>query len=247
MDAYLACGGCLMHFLAMDLNDPYAAPCGKCANCTGQRLGANFSQGLAEEAARFLARLSLPIEPRKQWPQGGSFEGEHGRISSQAQVGRVLCKWGDAGLGELVREGKSRQHFPDRLVEAANDLIAGRWRPQPRPAWMTCVPSRRHTTLVPDFARRLAIRLRLPFVDCIRKARETEPQKTRENSFQQAHNLERAFEIDAGAVRASPVLLVDDLVDSRWTFTVLAWKLQQAGCGPVFPFALADASADDGE
>lgn len=249
MNAYLASDGCLMQFLALDLNDPHAAPCGKCANCTGQRLGASYPPELAEEAARFLERLSLPIKPRKQWPQGETFEGERGRIAAalQAQEGRALCKWGDAGFGELVRDGKNRGHFPDRLVEAGNVLIAGRWRPQPRPEWVTCVPSRRHTTLVPDFARRLAGRLRLPFVDCIRKVWATEPQKTRQNNSHQARNLESAFEIDAEAVRPTPVLLVDDLVDSRWTFTVLASKLLQAGSGPVFPFALADSSADDGE
>jgi ATP-dependent DNA helicase RecQ len=249
MNAYLASDGCLMQLLALDLNDPHAAPCGKCANCTGQRLGAAYPPELAEEAARFLERLSLPIKPRKQWPQGETFEGERGRIAAalQAQEGRALCKWGDAGFGELVRDGKNQGHFSERLVEAGNDLIVGRWRPQPRPEWVTCVPSRRHTTLVPDFARRLAARLRVPFVDCIRKVRATEPQKTRENSFQQAQNLERTFEIDAAAVRPTPVLLVDDLVDSRWTFTVLASKLLQAGSGPVFPFALADSSADDGE
>jgi ATP-dependent DNA helicase RecQ len=147
----------------------------------------------------------------------------------------------------MVRDGKNRGHFPDRLVEAANDLIAGRWKPQPRPEWVACVPSRKHANLIPDFAGRLAARLRLPFADCIRKARATEPQKTRENSFQQAQNLEYAFEIDAEAVRPTPLLLIDDMVDSRWTITVLASKLRQAGSGPVFPFALADSSADDGD
>ena len=43
------------------------------------------------------------------------------------------------------------------------------------------------------------------------------------------------------------MLLVDDMVDSRSTFAVLAWKLLHGGAGPVFPFALADTSADDGE
>jgi ATP-dependent DNA helicase RecQ len=35
------------------------------------------------------------------------------------------------------------------------------------------------------------------------------------------------------------VLLLDDIVDSRWTFTVVAALLRQAGSGPVFPLALA--------
>jgi ATP-dependent DNA helicase RecQ len=249
MNDYLAAGRCLMEFLAQDLNDPAAAACGQCANCTGLRLSATYPQELAEEATRFLERLSLLIEPRKQWLQGGTFEGERGRIAAalQAQEGRALCKWGDAGFGELVRDGKHRGDFPDRLVEGGADLITSFWRPQPRPEWVTCVPSRRHPTSVPDFARRLAARLQLTFVDCIRKAQTTEPQKTRENSFQQVQNLERTFEIDIAAVRPAPVILVDDLVDSRWTFTVLAWKLRQARSGPVFPFALADSSSDDGE
>jgi ATP-dependent DNA helicase RecQ len=71
-------------------------------------------------------------------------------------------------------------------------------------------------------------------------------QKTRQNSFQQAQNLENAFVVDDRPVHAAPVLLVDDMVDSRWTLTILAWKLRNAGAGPVFPFALADSSADDG-
>lgn len=38
------------------------------------------------------------------------------------------------------------------------------------------------------------------------------------------------------------VLLVDDMVDSRWTLTVAAWLLQAKGSGPVFPLALAITS-----
>ena len=36
-----------------------------------------------------------------------------------------------------------------------------------------------------------------------------------------------------------PVLLVSELVDSRWTFTVLARELRRAGASAVYPFALA--------
>ena len=138
-------------------------------------------------------------------------------------------------------------HFDDRLVDAAARLITNRWRPNPPPSWVTCVPSRRHQTLVPDFARRLASRLRLPFVECVRKVRDTEPQKTRANSFQQAQNVVGAFLVDEAMVRAQPVLLIDDMVDSRWTFTVLAVLLRKAGSGCVYPFALADSSSENSE
>ena len=38
------------------------------------------------------------------------------------------------------------------------------------------------------------------------------------------------------------VILVDDVVDSRWTLSVCAVKLGEKGCQAVYPFALADSS-----
>ena len=76
---------------------------------------------------------------------------------------------------------------------------------------------------------------------------DTEPQKTRANSFQQVQNLLGAFLVDEATVRAEPVLLVDDMVDSKWTFTILTVLLRKVGSGPVYPFALADSSSEDGE
>ena len=40
------------------------------------------------------------------------------------------------------------------------------------------------------------------------------------------------------------MLLVDDLVDSRWTVTVAGAVLRQAGAPGVLPFALAVAPAE---
>jgi ATP-dependent DNA helicase RecQ len=137
MNAYLVTSGCLMQFLAEELNDPDATRCGTCANCTEERLGAAYPPKLAEEAARFLERLNQPIEPRMTWAGGASFEGQHGRIAQehQAQKGRVLCHWGEAGFGDLVRNGKRDGHFPDRLLDASVELIQARWKPQPKPEW----------------------------------------------------------------------------------------------------------------
>jgi ATP-dependent DNA helicase RecQ len=250
MRAYMASRDCLMRFLAEALDDPHAKPCGRCASCVGEVLPETVPTHLAAAAKTFLAQLDNPIEPRGRWPPGLSDPGLKRSIAAewQARPGRSLCRWGDSGPGELVRRGKQLdQHFDDSLVEAAARLITSRWKPSPAPAWITCVPSRRHATLVPDFAIRLARRLRLPFVPCIRNARDTEAQKTRANSFHQAQNLVGAFVVDHAAVKPAPVLLVDDMVDSRWTFTMLAVLLRRAGAGPVYPFALADSSAEDSD
>jgi ATP-dependent DNA helicase RecQ len=57
-------------------------------------LPARFDPGLVQQAAAFLRRTSLPVEPRRQWPTGGLPQmGVSGRIAPehQAQPGRVLC------------------------------------------------------------------------------------------------------------------------------------------------------------
>lgn len=38
------------------------------------------------------------------------------------------------------------------------------------------------------------------------------------------------------------MLLVDDLVDSKWTLAIVRGELRLAGSGPVDPFALADTA-----
>jgi ATP-dependent DNA helicase RecQ len=121
-------------------------------------------------------------------------------------------------------------------------MIKNRWQPKPFPTWVTAVPSLNHPTLVPDFAQRIAAALGLPFIPCVEKVRPTRPQKQMQNSYQQAHNLAGAYAVNEDQTQAGPVFLVDDIVDSRWTVTVIAALLREAGAGPVFPVALAMAT-----
>jgi ATP-dependent DNA helicase RecQ len=145
-----------------------------------------------------------------------------------------------------VRAGKysTTARFDDRLVAAVVEMIR-EWNPQPQPVWVTCVPSLNHTTLVAEFAERLANRLKLPFHSVLQKIRHSLPQKEMQNGFQQAHNLDGAFTVKPDVDFTKPVFLVDDMVDSGWTFTVCAALLRQAGSGPVFPVALAQTSKTD--
>jgi ATP-dependent DNA helicase RecQ len=67
-----------------------------------------------------------------------------------------------------------------------------------------------------------------------------------QNSAMQAANARRKLDVVASAILPGPVLLVDDIVDSRWTLTVAGTLLREHGSGPVLPFALAVASMRDG-
>jgi ATP-dependent DNA helicase RecQ len=197
---------------------------------------------LVQEAVAFLRRTSLPIEPRKVWPAGGLAKiGVRGKIpvEHQTQPGKALCVWGDAGWGSLVHDGKYRERrFSNDLVRACAELLA-QWAPVPAPEWVTCVPSRRHPNLVPDFARRLADSLHLPFHAVLDKTDDREEQKRMANSVQQARNIDGSLAVNTSALPAKPVLLLDDMVDSKWTMTVAAYLLISHGSGPVYPLALA--------
>ena len=199
---------------------------------------------LVLEATAFLRRTNLPFESRKQWPSGGLRRYNlSGRITPtlQAQPGRALCVWGDAGWGGLVRQGKYHDgYFSDALVGACRQLIE-EWSPEPAPEWVTCIPSRRYPDLVPNFAGRLADSLGLPFMQVLVKTEDRPEQKTMENSIQQARNVDGSLTLTKEALPDGPLLLVDDMVDSRWTFTVAAWLLRSNGTGEVWPLALAQA------
>lgn len=205
------------------------------------------NQALVQRAVAFLRRTSLPIEPRKQWPAGGlPAMCLNGKIQPecQAQQGRALCIWGYAGWGELVRRGKYHDNrFADELVGACTELVRG-WNPEPSPTWVTCIPSRRHPNLVLDFARRLATSLGLAFHAILEKTDDRPQQKNMANSCQQARNVDGSISVIGDTFPAGSVLLVDDMVDSRWTLTIAAWLLRSHGSGEVFPLALSYTGHD---
>ena len=237
MQQYVRLSSGHMAFLVEALDGPPVPASSPALN----RLPTTVDPAMVREAIAFLRRTSLPIEPRKRWPQGGlPIYGLSGKIALGlgAQEGKALCLWGDAGWGQLVRQGKYRDgRFADELVAACAEMVR-QWRPQPAPAWVTCVPSHRHPGLVPDFAQGLATALGLPFAPILTKTQHRPEQKTMKNSAQQARNVDGSLSL-AGTLPTGPVLLIDDMVDSRWTLTVASWLLRATGSGEVWPLALA--------
>ncbi len=243
MQSYLNYQGCLMEYLCSALDDPAASPCGWCANCQNKGFSDQVSPLLVASAKEFLKRDELVIKPRKQWPTG-LFPGTNRTIPTECRIepGRALCDYGDSGWGPLVRNGKYRQdHFSDELVFAAKELIQNRWGPSPPPTWITAIPSRRRPRLVYDYVERLAGALNLPFYPVLNRTANAPEQKTMQNSSMQARNVHGSLSI-SGDIPCSPVLLVDDIVDSRWTLTLAGWLLRSNGSGPVYPFTLARAA-----
>jgi ATP-dependent DNA helicase RecQ len=237
MQEYLEHVGCLMEFLRGDLDDPNAAPCGRCARCvSGSLVPVSVDRALALEAVAFLRGQTFSIEPRKQWPNGKTIP-----ATERAETGCVLSHFGDGGWGTLVRTQRAEGAYSNELARALANLIA-KQSFDPAVEWVTCVPSLRNADLVASLAARVAGFLDLPFAPVVVQARATRPQRELNNSAQQWANVDGAFAITQ-PVPAGPVILIDDLVDSNWTLTAVATLLRQNGSGPVHPMLLAQAKS----
>ncbi len=238
---YIDHSGCQMQFLADKLDDPNSGPCGKCSNCMEAPLiPKTYSSKLVDEALRHLQLTEFELHPNRQVARD-SFPvyGFRGNLKKELlpETGRILCRLGDISWGEMVMEDMKARHYRDELVEAMVQMIRKRWNPSPAPQWVTSVPSLRNPKLVPDMAFRIAKKLGLPFVSAVRKIRSNEPQKLQRNRYHLCYNLDGAFEV-SGAKQGAPVLLIDDLVHSAWTITIVSVLLRQAGSGPVWPAVL---------
>jgi ATP-dependent DNA helicase RecQ len=107
-------------------------------------------------------------------------------------------------------------------------------------AWVAAVPSHRSGELVPDFARRLAAVLDMPFAPAVERVGDNPPQRDMANSAQQVANVRGQFTV-AADLPPGACLLVDDIRFSGWTLAMIAGQLRRRGAPAVYPLALTSA------
>lgn len=241
---FVEINSCYMKFIAQKLDDPYAKECGKCSICMGEKFfSTNINPDLASKAIKFLKGEHIEIERRKLWPAGIMAETQK-KISpdEQGQDGRALCAFGDAGWGKFIHEDKYvKNYFREELVDASVELIL-EWRPDIiAEMCISYVPSLSKPELVKSFAHRLADKLRIPCLDIIEKIKTTRPQKELENSAYQCLNAFEGFAVTSDCPNCN-IILIDDMVDSKWTLTVCGYMLKKKGAGLIYPFAIASTA-----
>lgn len=234
MDEFTKQKGCYMKYIAEKLDDVNAKVCGKCSNCRGLLFDEMVDAETVQRAQQFIKSKFGVIEPRKQFPDKTKIKSEF-----QFKDGIVLSNYADAGYGMAVQKGKYVDgYFADELVDASVKILS-EFIKNNNIEWITPVTSKRHPKLVPDFAKRLADKLGIGYFEGIKKF-NAEEQKKFENSDGQYRNANDSFEIIQ--IKKENILLVDDMVDSRWTFTVCAMKMREKGSGDIYPFALANTA-----
>ena len=245
---YEASSECRMAFLQRTLDDESAAPCGRCDNCAGVWFPTDIPDRVIGAARTRLDRVGVPIEPRAQWPTGMDRLGVpvKGRIPSDEAMseGRALARLSDLGWGPRLRE-LLREDAPasGELLRAVVPVLA-EWGWERRPVGVVGMPSRSHPTLVGSLAGGLAEIGRLPLLGTLDLAHGGPTGEAGGNSAFRLAGVWERFAVGpalaaALVVTPGPVLLVDDLVSSRWSLTVAARALRLAGAEAVLPLALA--------
>ena len=191
MLGYIATGGCRMEYLRRELDDPEAAPCGRCDNCTGRPWSAEVSEAGTAAARDRLLRPGVEITPRRMWPTGLAGLGidVSGKIGPElsAEPGRALGRLTDLGWGPRLRRlladesgdgpvpdgavpdgapsrGPSPDGpVPDEFIAAVVKVLAA-WDWEQRPAGVVTLPSRTRPQLVEALGRRIAEIGRLPYL-----------------------------------------------------------------------------------
>ncbi|MDR6986329.1 ATP-dependent DNA helicase RecQ [Paenarthrobacter nitroguajacolicus] len=263
MVIYQDTAGCRMEYITSVLDDETAAACGRCDNCAGRWFPVDVAASAADAAGQTLRRAGIAVEPRLQWPSGMDRLGVavKGKIKPDESVseGRILARLTDLGWGGALRE-LFAAGAPDRAVDPAmlqacvqvlrewSGAEGGTpWSGAGRPAAVVSIPSRTKPQLVESLAQGIAGIGRMPYLGQL-QAQHGGPTGARggNSAYRLAGVWDRLVvgpdlaQALAG-IGSQPVLLVDDLIDSRWTMTVSARALRQAGVGAVLPLALAQA------
>ncbi|HVB46202.1 MAG TPA: DEAD/DEAH box helicase [Streptosporangiaceae bacterium] len=250
MLGYVATTGCRMEYLRRELDDPAAAPCGRCDNCAGVARKAEVTPASEAIARRRLQRPGVTIAPRRTWPSGMKTLGVAvaGRIAAEAvaEPGRSVGRLTDIGWGATLRRTLAGSGpdapVPDDLFDAVVQVLTG-WDWAQRPAAVVTMPSRARPAMIGDLGRRIAATGRLLYLGGLGYAGEG-PSGRQHNSAQRLAALWHTLTVP-DTVRAAlaapdgPVLLVDDHIDTGWTMTVAAKLLRECGAPAVLPFALA--------
>ena len=254
--------GCRMEFLQRALDDDTAVACGRCDNCSTAWFPGDVRPEMASAAAQALDRVGVALEPRAQWPTGVASLGVNvrGNIPTEERMlpGRALARLTDLGWGGPLRDlfATSKTEAPatdapatdapasPALIRACIRVLT-EWGWDERPAAVVSVPSRRHPVLVESVARAFADAGRLPWLGSLDLVNGGPTGTAGGNSAYRLSNVWDRFAVGPelaaalDAVQGRPILLVDDLADSRWTLTVAGRVLRRQGVEAVLPFALA--------
>lgn len=239
---------CLMAYLTNALDDPYTKKCGRCSNCMGNWTYTDdiVSQQHIQNVKRYFEHSFNLLTVKKRssitnrnlgyrCTEGLALSYYHETLGQEASK----CKYVDGIFSDLLVDESVKKltcFLSKKNIQSKHIIIVP-------------IPSNRRPTLVPEFAKKVAKKLGAYYYEALAKKPNEPEQKTMLNSSLQEKNVRDYLFIQPQTpvqLGAYHVLLIDDFVDSGWTFAVAADILgQKFNCQSIIPFALSITGQSD--
>ena len=242
---YTKTSECYNKVIVNNLNCYPEHSCGVCRNCLGyDKYSSKVSEDAIKKAIESREKILLPILPRKIIPKTNY--NDKITIKKPNEEGICLAKYGEPEYGLLVKKEKygNNEEFSSKLIDKTVSVLKNIIIKENIEA-ITYVPSLR-SEIVKNFANQVSEKLGIPCMNLIDKT-EGRKQKELDGSIYQCENAIKTFHIKKMLIIPKKVILIDDIVDSKWTLTICGYLLTENGVNKVFPFALADSSSKKDE
>lgn len=237
---------CYQKFIINALDDNSDVDCMKCSNCLKKSiLDIEITDSDREIAQIYLNSIHLEIIPRKKWAL--TSKTTQTAIKHLLTEGICLSKIEDPGYGSIVRyDIENKNDIRDEIVYKSASLLK-EYIKKYNITHITNIPSNSSNTAY-IFAKKLSKKLNIKYIDTLYKIGNTK-QINMQNSSYQCMNAINSYKLIENIEIPENILLVDILIDSKWTLTVCSNLLGEAGARNIFGYVLADISnrGDDNE
>ncbi|UBH09026.1 RecQ family ATP-dependent DNA helicase [Macrococcus armenti] len=227
---------CYMQYIANELDAPdLKEKCGICTHCKGRTfIPTREDNPYLEQATAYKNKLHGVIEPRKR----------HANNKKLDEALRYMPGWtyttdSYSPIGKRFMAERMNQHYSEKTMITISNFLTEHIQTHQIDT-IVPVPNKRYPALVNELAQYIAREHGLNYVEALDKTQPGHIQSDMHNSIMQEQNitdiLARNESVD---ITNKNILLIDSIVNSRWTMTVAAsLLLQQANA--VYPFALVN-------
>lgn len=232
--------GCYMKYIAEELDAPdMKEVCGMCTYCRNRIFVPMTNDNpYLESATQYKNKLHGEIAPRKRTAYNKKIE-EH----LQMQPGWTYTTDAYSPIGRRFVLEKEHDQFSEKTLATVRHFLKDMIVQHEIDA-IVPVPSLRNPGLVKTLAEQLAQSFSIEYIEAVEKIRPGALQRDMKNSMMQEQNIKDTIRIvNHEQLTGKNILLIDDVVNSRWTMTVIASQLLESA-DKVYPFALINNGSE---
>lgn len=228
--------GCYMKFIATELDAPdLKETCGICAHCRNRQFITLDKQSTyIEKAAQYKNKLHGEILPRKRWSNNKKLD-----ETLQYQPGWTFTTDPYSPIGTRMMIEASNGSYSEKTVQTIETFLKDLIQTHQIDT-IVPVPNLRQPQLVSTLAKHIANTYQIQYLEPLIKTNPGHLQREMLNSIMQEQNIQNTIQLDERVdIQGKNILLIDSMINSKWTMTVCASKLLPQA-KTIYPFALVN-------